>query len=436
MLARFPIGLGLSAVAFACSISFPVSSQASDRGSLLILPNIEIKWDAVTGAVTQDTLITLSNDYPLGTQVNMVFINGDPPTSAVTDISGTVIERAHPGWNRAGCQINLGGLQTKFWSALTGMPGGCSFHVLDAGSPPGRPDPDSPSTRTLRGFIYMWAVDTFGREARWNLLRSDVTITNYQHATAWAYTAQAYRALVGNHGDTLPTPGELHLDGVEYEAPPSLLNLSFFGTGATILAPGLIQFVDTELTLMPVSQDFRQDNDGPITTKAKFSISNMFGTTFSGTVRCVTCWDQKPVSMYGVPNHFKRSALGTDIGSATIDGLYSTVCGLNSQNAALTGLATKIIAFTTADADQNGVVTTADFRTMRTCLNSSGPSTDDMGTDCQNLFDMDHDGDIDLRDVGRFPMASEGNRTYSTLLLGGSGTQSAIIRYDAPDVPD
>jgi len=413
---------------------FAVPTRASDRGSLLILPNIEIKWDAVTGEVVQDTLITLANDYPLDTQVLMMFMNGDPPTSAVTNGNGTIIEREHPGWNRAGCQINLGGLRAKFWSALTGQPGGCSFGVLDSGTPPGRPDPDNPAYRTLRGFLYIWAVDPFGREMRWNFLRADATITNFRHLTAWAYTAQAFRALVGSTGDTLPTPGALHLDGVEFESPSSALTLSFFGSGATVMGPGLVQFVDTELTLMPVSQDFRQDGNGPITTKARFSISNMFGSTFSGTVQCVTCWDQTPVSKYGIPNHFKRSALGTDIGSATIDGLSSTVCGSGSQNAALTGLATKLIAFTTADANEDGVVTAADFRTMRSCLNASGPQN---GTDdqCANLFDLDRDGDVDLHDVGSFPMASEGNRTYSTLLLGGIGSQSATIYYDAPEAP-
>lgn len=435
MFARYPLRFALPVLATAALFASPRTVHASDRGSLLILPNIVIKWDAVTGEVIQDAIITLSNDYPLDTRVNMVFINGDPPTDAVTDGAGNVIERSHPGWNRAGCQINLGGLRTKFWSALTGLPGGCPFSVLDSGDPPGRPDPDSPSTRVLRGFIYIWAIDQFGREMRWNFLRSDVTLTNFSHATAWAYTAQAFRALIGENGDTLPTPGELHLDGVEFEAPSNLLTLSFFGSGSTILGPGLIQFQDTELTLLPVSQDFRQDNNGPINTKAKFSISNMFGSTFSGTVRCITCWDQKPVSMYASPNHFKRSALGTDIGSATIDGQFSTVCGLNTQNVPLTGLATKIIAFTHADADQNGVVTTGDFRLMRTCLNSSGPSSEPDGGDCRDLFDMDFDGDIDLRDVGQFPMASEGNRTYSTLLLGGQGTQTAIIRYDVPNGP-
>ena len=52
--------------------------SASIKGSLLVYPKVEIRWDA-DGNVTQDTFITLLNDSPSDVAVQLYFVNGDPP---------------------------------------------------------------------------------------------------------------------------------------------------------------------------------------------------------------------------------------------------------------------------------------------------------------------------------------------------------------------
>jgi len=406
------------------------TSLAGGGGSLLIYPNIELKWDN-DGNLTTDTIVTLTNSYPLNVLVKVMMVNGDEPTAPVFDAGGNLIERGHPGWNKLSCEFRLIGGQTVFWSNLTGLPNGCPFGLLDGGDPPGRPDPDSPFSRTLRGFMYVWAIGTDGGEINWEgSLSGNARIFDYASGASWSYSAEGFRALAGDRHDPLPEPGVLRLDGVEYEAPPSVLQFSFFPSGVTPQTNGFAILRDTDLTLLPVSQDFRQDNDGPPKTKARFSISNLSGSTFSGTEECITCWEQRLLTQFRTPNHFVRTALGSDIGTATVDGVTSFLCGPGTQALALLGVAVEMVAFTQADSNMNAVVDVADFRVFRGCLNNSGPGEPLPSDMCRDLFDLDGDGDTDLRDAADFPYAEEHPRSYSTILLVGMGSQNAIIRYD------
>jgi hypothetical protein len=52
--------------------------SSSEKGSLLIFPVIEVRWDS-EGVVLQDAFIDLTNDFPEDVQVQMYFVNGDPP---------------------------------------------------------------------------------------------------------------------------------------------------------------------------------------------------------------------------------------------------------------------------------------------------------------------------------------------------------------------
>ncbi len=328
--------------------------SGSEKGSLLIFPKVEIRWDA-SGELIQDTFIDLSNDYPDDVQVQMYFINGDP------ELAETPTERFHPGWNAVDVGIYLTANQPTYWSAATGLPatgGVAPFPILDPGTPPGRPDPEDPSIRLIRGYIIAWAVDSQGVEIRWNHLKGDATLVNYQAGTAWEYNAYASQILTVPHGTRSGTMGELHLDGSEYCPPYDLLLLDFYASeGDPFDFGGLL---DTDLTLFPVTVDLRQETEGPVTTKASFTIWNQNEVKFTGLDLCITCWDQRKLTSYGIPNHFLRDNLQTDKGKARINGLASQLCNIDydqgdglqlgddprdrvSQAAALLGVAAKQI---------------------------------------------------------------------------------------------
>ena len=305
--------------------------SASEKGSLLVYPKVELRWDSA-GNMIQDTFLDLTNDYPGAVSVQMYFVNGDEATDAVYDEgTGDLIERAHPGCNWLDNQIYLTANEPAFWSALTGQEKGVSpFTVLDPSSDPlaqGRPANDGTGDRVLRGFVLAWAVNSAGEEIRWNHLKGDAMVVNYEATSAWEYNAWAFAATTAwPHGGVLPTPGELYLDGVEYEQAFDLLLLDFYATGSTALSYGVPVSVDTDLTILPMLIDLRQDGEGPVTTKVKFDIWNQNEVKFSGTERCISCWDQELVGNYGVPNHFLREHLQTNKGKARYDGMASIVC--------------------------------------------------------------------------------------------------------------
>jgi hypothetical protein len=369
--------------------------SASEKGSLLIYSKVELRWD-VAGNLIQDTFIDLTNDYPGDVCVQMYFINGDPEWTCWGNWGQAVCEeRYHPGWNNVDVGICLTANQPTYWSAATGDPGvdgtGVSpFTILDPGTPPGRPDPAGSSDRVLRGYIVAWAVNAFGQEIRWNHLKGDAVIVNYMLGTAWEYTAWAFASVVPDSADAGSDPnGEVHpLPGVFYLGDPDgagplvadyvssfdLLLLDFYAVGSGALSgPNNAVIVDTDLTLFPVDVDLRQETDGPVTTKASFTIWNMNEVKLTGLDRCITCWDQTLLSQYGVPNHFLAVNLQTDKGKAQIDGLASQLCDFDydqgdfctqtfggpapacdprdivSQAASLLGVVAKHLTFSTGD---------------------------------------------------------------------------------------
>ncbi|MCA9295792.1 MAG: hypothetical protein KC983_04730, partial [Phycisphaerales bacterium] len=325
-------GDGTMCVNVDCAPATPMRGNCGQKGSLLIFSKVELRWDAA-GNPIQDTFIQLTNDYPDDVKVQMYFINGDPPLAATID------ERAHPGWNWVDNLIMLTGDQPVAWSAMTGTPGGIGVSpfatALDPGFPPGRPCPDGSGERCMRGFIVAWAVDNQNnRQIRWDHLAGEATLVNYGGSYAWQYTACAYQvvdALVP-HGGPVGMAGMINLDGIEYEAVYDLLLMQFQAANSGGFGGPVGVVSDGDLTLHAVSGDFRQETDGPITTKASFEVWNMNELKFSGLHRCVTCWDQTLFSQYtdnGPANHLLLANLQTAHGKARIDGLQSQLCDVD-----------------------------------------------------------------------------------------------------------
>lgn len=351
-------------------------ADTSQKGSLLFYPHVELKWDAA-GQVRQDTFIELSNDFPDAVQVQLYFINGDAPTDPVLGPDGiTVIERGHPGWNWVDIQIPLTANEPTYWSMLTGLPKGVSsFTILDPGNPLGRPDPDPDNAggRVIRGFCIGWAVDASGKEIRWNHLSGQATVIDYARSAAWEYGAWGFQSRGVDHGqqpasclvfnldngqcvDSQVNPGRIDLDGYEYDAGPSRLHFSFRTAGGVIESPNAnspATLLQSFLTLAVGGNDLRQETVGPITTKAKFDIWNENEVRFSGTERCVTCWDLSGLQTYtafGFPNHFLLTSLHTTMGRARVNGMASVVCdknGVKSSDAPLLGVMHKVLRFPT-----------------------------------------------------------------------------------------
>ncbi len=332
----------------------PVTSTAS-KGSILVFPKLEIRWNA-DGQLIQDTFIHLDNDYNKKVFVKTYMVQGDPPLFE----QPLILERSHLGWDWVDNLFELTANQPIYWSVFDGQPFGLSpMPMLDPGPPPGRPDPDDylSGERVIRGYLLVWAVDAVGNEIRWNHLSGKTIIINYANGSAWEYLPYAFDARCVETGEepldcldwdsngvccyAEPIPGSLELDAFQYDMTPGVLLMNFFGVGSDAMSkPNQPVLADTDLTLLPVNIDLRQETEGPVTTKAFFTVWNSNEFKFSGLDRCITFWDQALLGNYNpIGNHFLRQNLQTDCGKARIDGLASpVVCGPDSQKSSLLGV--------------------------------------------------------------------------------------------------
>ena len=295
--------------------------SATEKGSVLIFPKVEIRWDA-GGNLIQDTFIDVANDFNEDVWVLAYFV------SEVCNWVDNDFVLTHN--------------EPAYWSTATGQPKGLSpWTVL--GEP--YPDPEGTSDMIMRGYIVLWAINPAHEQIRWNHLYGQATIVNYAESYAWEYNAYTFAALTGANGDVVGTPGQIDLDGSYYDAGFNRLLLDFFASGSTAFSGGgKVVTHDTDLTLVIVDVDLRQETEGPYITKANFDIWNQNEVSFSGAEYCFTKWDQSLLSSVG--GHFLVENLQTNKGRARIDGIGSeVVCGPDSADYTILGVAAKVLTF-------------------------------------------------------------------------------------------
>lgn len=356
MLRKFLIGsIALALTASMANAGVPATASTSQKGSLLIYPKIELKWQIdfdgdgssydPVGDLVQDTFVTLSNDGLQDIEIILFYVDGDPELDASSNPDGIT----YPGWVPFYNDSFLTKNQPSYWSAATGNPGpdfaGLGPFYLDLGPGPGRPDmnsADPASNRVSRGYLVVFAVDFNDNGAQhqmvWNHLYGDATIVNYLLGTASEYTAWAFRAY-GADRELLGDCGDIEI-GSDYDYAPGELHLNFYADG-NVPDQWSIQNIITELTLHLVDLDVRQETQGPGITKATFFIHNQEESSKSADY-CVNCWISVPLG--SIASVFKPNFLQSDMGKARIDGLQSFLCPGSSARALL-GVSEKKITF-------------------------------------------------------------------------------------------
>jgi hypothetical protein len=277
------------------------------RGSLLVWPMVEIKWDG-DGKLIQETFITITNDGDAPVRVEFYFVNADRPILADPNIPGDPNE---PGHNRRNNQHPLTPNESAFWAASTGQPKGVSpFTILDPGDPPdeppGRPDPEDPTgqRRILRGFIMGWAVNNQSHEIRWNKLTGMASVVDYTTNSIVDYPAWTFRAEGVPPGEELldctdfdaegvcrsaeVAPGTLAFDGFQYDYAPDRLLLNFLPIKATTFSgPKPFRLEEIDLTMHLMDQDFRALGNGPADTLVQMTVWDSNGVALVGPQQCI-----------------------------------------------------------------------------------------------------------------------------------------------------
>ncbi len=369
------------AIAGAALSCVPAMAQSSDddrgapgkKGAVLIFPKVELRWRDVDadGTVTsdeliQDTFISLSNDASSATYVKMYFVQGD----AGFNEPGV---RVHPCWGFVDVFMYLTRENPVYWSVDTGAPGPVDSGPvtpwraldLDDGTNPGRPDPLGSGDRVLRGYVLIWAAASDESPTCWNNLSGHATIVNYADTDAYEYEAIAYQCLGAEDANTpYVTDGEINFNGSEYDAAPDKLLLDFFAdsdpnsTNSALSGGGAVVTNRTELTLLPLDQDFTGRR--PNSTAVDYVVHNENEQRRSFlSNHCITCWDSK--YLYAIAQAFGKTVLGTNRGKARIDTVADRWCPIicpdhdetatheNSVKKALVGVAMKLLSFDSGD---------------------------------------------------------------------------------------
>lgn len=312
---------------------------------MVVYSDVELRFDE-GGEVVGDTFFTLANDGPGPITVVAWAINGDPPIPPGDGDSG------EPGWNRFDHALTIGEGAIVSWSASEGGAGFGPWTELDPGPPPGRPDPERPGHTFIRGMLVAVAV-TADQEAErhWNHLVGTATRVRYDEPAAREAPAWTFRAVDGAPGAALGTPGAIDLDGVEYARAFDLLAFAFPAAGATEWSNGPRTIVaEPGMTLHPVDLDLRRSEDPPIpSTRATFDVWNSNGVKFSGSYRCIACWDATGLASVGFPNFFTRDVLETDHGRVRIDADGNFPCA-DAEPRALLGTAWRRLHFVPTQA--------------------------------------------------------------------------------------
>lgn len=348
----------LAVVTVACATLFTQSVlalprvNATQKGSVLVYPKVEVRYHRVSGSwkISQDTFIQLSNDNTLaGVHITAYYVgeNLNPPGE-------------DPNCPPLYFDFTLTHQQAAYWSAGTGQ-GTVNVPPVSTNRAP-YPDPEDPNNanvRVWRGFLVVIATNTGGtQQINWNHLLGLGTLVNYRDGWSWEYHPYAFQALQGDaNGGPVGTAGTILLNGVQYERSFNRLLLTFFGVGSlafsnALAAPPTVIIHDTDLTLLINDIDVRQER-GFCRTKAKFSIFNEDENSLS-TEFCMDCWDQTRLSVRG--GIFLVENLQTDMAFAQINGEESPAVCEDSKAYALLGAQAKLLYFIQA-ADRSFLVT-------------------------------------------------------------------------------
>ncbi len=279
--------------------SIPVRPLTAVKGSLLIFPKVEVRWDVDMNLV-RDTFLSLTNDF--GEPVRIT-------TYYVTEQCAHIDQH-----------FDLTREQTAYWSVATGQPGPGGANLLPLTVAAAPLQDTSGGDYYLQGYVLAIAVDANGHQIRWNKLMGDATIVDYRSGAAGRYHAYAFTGHgVMNGAQIGAVAGEILLDEaapVGYASAFERLLLSYFCNGVILpnSTPTAAVVGETDLTLMMLEIDLRRNSLGPWNTYVQYEIWDENETMYTGLGYCMPKWQSLSLSNIGAT----LADLPTDRGYARI----------------------------------------------------------------------------------------------------------------------
>jgi hypothetical protein len=203
---RIFVALGFVLAVAASASAAPNVAQASQKGSLLVFPDIRI--DNENGL--WNTLVRLQNDRNLALNVVCYWMDGNKHR---VDFS-FVITREQPVWFDA--RTGAGSNQVNRFPQ--GPAGGFDNpHLI---TPPATTEAADGAGPYLRGTLVCFVVEAAGQQqVRANHLAGTATLWHPTHGS-FEYNAYAFFASAGVELGPVGTAGQLNLDGFFYDSCP------------------------------------------------------------------------------------------------------------------------------------------------------------------------------------------------------------------------
>lgn len=301
----FVLGVALALAGTASAA--PNVTQNTQKGSLLIFPDIDVR-----GSV--QTIVRIQNDGPRDVQVKCYYLDGYK--------------------HRVDFQFELTANQPFWFDVRTGD-----------GTTPVAPYPNTPSngfpnrpTPLGAGMLVCWVVDVEGiNQLKWNHLAGTATIIDHGNGSAYEYTGYGFFVPTGLDLQPVGTGGTINLNGVEYDSCPLYMLGQFSPTGTVLPGPAPVTYGNTRVAFAGCRIDLIQDWV-PTWTKLVFDVWNEEETKITGAYECADTWHEMYfVSNTAAPNwpfptadaassNFSIDTIGTASARYRVQGQASTQC--------------------------------------------------------------------------------------------------------------
>jgi hypothetical protein len=290
----------------ASALAAPNVTNATQKGSLLIFPDIDVSPGAI------NTLVRIQNDGSLDVDVKCYWMDGNK--NRVDFI--IPVTRNQPVWFDA--STGQGTYQVNPFPM--GAANGFDNPFLIG---PGLTEATDSSGAFTRGMLACWAVDNGGQnQVKWNHLSGTATVYETFGPAAYEYNAYAFFVPTGLDLEPVGVAGTLSLNGVEYDSCP-LYQIGQFSPPVTTF--GNVSIFLNRLVVSGCTLDLRQDWV-PVFTKLQFEVWNEEEVKFTGAFECADSWHETFFDVDAAPQNFLRSNLGTDAARYRIQGVKSTQC--------------------------------------------------------------------------------------------------------------
>jgi len=291
--------LGIALAMAGTASAAPNVTNATQKGSLLIFPDIRV--DAPL-----NTLIRIENDGSLDVDVLCYWMDGNK--------------------NRVDFIIPITKNQAVWFDARTGN-GTHKVNPFPNGPANGfenpfLPAPDGPAPY-FKGLLACWAVDGGAQnQVKWNHLSGTATVYAVGDGS-YEYNAYAFFVPTGLDQEPVGVAGALNLNGVEYDSCPLYMISQFTPLNAPAL-PNRPAITGTRWAFAGCTLNLNQDWV-PVFTKIQFDMWNEEEVKFTGAFDCADSWHELR-DIDSAAQNFVFPVLGTFAARLRLQGVKSTQC--------------------------------------------------------------------------------------------------------------